>query len=64
MKIVLGVDKMAKDLIGVLLILFIAIVLVVELSKDYPEFAIYGWGIIVAYAGGSGYYFKKKYWDK
>ena len=51
-----------KDIISVIVIVFIAVVLVKELSSQVPEFGFYGLGLIAAFVAGAGWYYKNKYW--
>ena len=53
---------MAKDnIILVIITVYVAIVIVQELSKQTPSFGVYGWGIIAAFVSGAIYYYKNKY---
>lgn len=54
----------SKDIITVILTVFIAVVLVKELSSQLPEFGFYGWGLVAAFVAGAGWYFKNKYWKE
>lgn len=51
-----------KEIITIIFTIFVAVVIVKELSKSVPEFGFYGWGLITAFCAGAGWYFKEKYW--
>ena len=53
-----------KDVITVIVTVFIAVALVKELSKQLPEFGFYGLGIIAAFVAGAVWYYKNKYWKE
>ena len=52
-----------KEIITVIVTVFIAVVLVKTLSEEVPEFGFHGWSIVAAFVAGAVFYFKHKYFD-